>query len=121
MNIKYYELNCGVKVTEEEIETVMNALAGTPTVTSAEFTNKIKKILREYKVVDGMKYDKQNYIGKNIQLYPGDTVKKYGKILNVDDLGWTIEIINVNSCNNTYTTGDVIFISHSKSFSYKIL
>lgn len=68
-----------------------------------------------------MMYDKQNYIGKNIQLYPGDTVKKYGKILNVDDLGWTIEITNVNSYNNTYTTGDVIFISHSKSFAYKIL
>lgn len=68
-----------------------------------------------------MKYDKQNYIGKSIQLYPGDTVKKYGKILNVDDLGWTIEITNVNSCNDTYTTGDVIFISHSKSFVYKIL
>ena len=68
-----------------------------------------------------MMYDKQNYIGKSIQLYPGDTVKKYGKILNVDDLGWTIEIIDVSSCNDTYTIGDVIFISHSKSFIYKIL
>lgn len=68
-----------------------------------------------------MIYDKQNYIGKNIQLYPGDTVKKYGKILNVDDLGWTIEITDVNSCNDTYAIGDVVFISHSKSFIYKIL
>ena len=70
-----------------------------------------------------MIYDKQNYIGKNIQLYPGTTVSKYGKILNVDDLGWTIEITDVNSCNDMYpiTIGDVIFISHSKSFVYKIL
>lgn len=70
-----------------------------------------------------MLYDKQNYIGKSIQLYPGDTVKKYGKILNVDDLGWTIEITNINRCNDTYTytVGDVIFISHSKPFTYKIL
>lgn len=68
-----------------------------------------------------MKYDKKNYIGKDIQLYPCDTVKKYGKILNVDDLGWTIEITDVSIFNDIYTIGDVIFISHSKSFTYKIL
>lgn len=66
-----------------------------------------------------MKYDKQNYIGKNIQLYLGDAIKRYGKILNVDDLGWTIEITDINSY--IYAIGDVIFISHSKSFIYKIL
>ena len=68
-----------------------------------------------------MKYDKQNYIGKNIQLYPCDMGKRYGKILNVDDLGWTIEITDVNSGYNVYAIGDVIFISHSKPFTYKIL
>ena len=69
-----------------------------------------------------MMYDKQNYIGKSIQLYPGDTVKKYGEIINVDDLGWTIKITHINSYNyTTYTVGDVIFISHSHSFTYKIL
>ena len=106
-------------MTEKEIETVMNALAGTPTVTTTEFANKVEKILREYKEADGMKYDKQNYIGKNIQLYPGEMSKRYGKILNVDDLGWTVEITDTNS--RIYSIGDVIFISHSKSFIYKIL
>lgn len=33
-----------------------------------------------------MKYNKENYIGKEIQLYPGDTYKKCGFIENVDDL-----------------------------------
>lgn len=45
-------MNSGVKVTEEEIKTVMNALAGAPTATTAEFANKVEKILREYKVID---------------------------------------------------------------------
>lgn len=45
-------MNSGVKVTEEEIETVMNALAGIPTVTTAEFANKVEKILRKYKDSD---------------------------------------------------------------------
>ena len=34
---------------EEEIEIVMNALAGYPTLTSAAFADKVEKILREYK------------------------------------------------------------------------
>ena len=34
---------------EKEIEIVMNALSGTPTVTSVEFANKVERILREYK------------------------------------------------------------------------
>ena len=36
-------------MTEKEIEVVMNALAGEPTLTSAEFANKVEKILRNYK------------------------------------------------------------------------
>ena len=40
-------------MTEEEIEIVMNALAGIPTVTTAEFANKVEKILREYTEREG--------------------------------------------------------------------
>ena len=36
------------KMNEEEIKIVMNALAGYPTLTSAAFADKVKKILREY-------------------------------------------------------------------------
>lgn len=39
-------------MTEKEIEIVMNALVGIPTVTAAEFANKVEKILREYKDSD---------------------------------------------------------------------
>ena len=54
-------------------------------------------------------------------MYPSDTYKKYGEILNVDDLGWTIKITDSCENDNTYAIGDVIFISHSKSFCYKII
>lgn len=40
-------------MTEKEIETVMNALAGIPTVTTAELANKVEKILKEYKEREG--------------------------------------------------------------------
>ena len=49
----------------------------------------------DVKEIAAMKYNKEDYIGKYIQLYPSDTYKKYGD--------------------------DVIFISHSKSFCYKII
>lgn len=39
-------------MTEREIEIVMNALAGTPTLTSVEFANKVEKILKNYKESD---------------------------------------------------------------------
>ena len=35
-------------VTEKDIRLVMNALAGYPTTTSAKFTDKIERILRQY-------------------------------------------------------------------------
>jgi hypothetical protein len=36
-------------MTEKEIEIIMNALAGIPTVTTSEFADKVEKILREHK------------------------------------------------------------------------
>ena len=35
-----------LKLTEKEIETVMNALSGSPVVTTSEFADKIEQILR---------------------------------------------------------------------------
>ena len=66
-----------------------------------------------------MKYNSENYVGKNIRLYPSDTDAKYGIIQNVDDLGWTIKITDSKSRN--YVVGKEYFISHSKSFIFEFL
>jgi hypothetical protein len=69
-----------------------------------------------------MKYNKDEYIGKEIQLYPGNTYKKWGIIKDVDDLGWTIKITDTEEdYNSQYKIGDTIFISHSKPFSFRFL
>lgn len=39
----------GNNMSEEEIEVVMNALSGTPTVTTSDFANKVEYILRNYR------------------------------------------------------------------------
>lgn len=39
----------GNNMSEKEIEVVMNALSGTPTVTTSDFANKVEYILRNYR------------------------------------------------------------------------
>lgn len=69
-----------------------------------------------------MKYNKDEYIGKEVQLYPGDTYKKWGVIEGVDDLGWTIKITDTEEdYSYKYKIGDRIFISHSKPFTFSFL
>ena len=67
-----------------------------------------------------MKYVKENYVGKTIQLYPGDTYSKWGEILDVDDLGWTIKITKSED-KRDYCLESVHFISHSTEFHFKFM
>lgn len=66
-----------------------------------------------------MKYDKSQYVGKEIRLYPGDTYSKWGIIENVDDLGWTIRI--TKSYAQNWAEGKIVFISHSKEFIFNFV
>lgn len=67
-----------------------------------------------------MKYNKENYIGKHIQLYPGDTYYKFGIIMDLDDLGWVIRITKAHE-RATEKVNDVIFISHSTNAKFKFM
>ena len=72
-----------------------------------------------------MMYDAKKYVGKSIQLYPGDTVSKYGKIVDLDDLGWTIKIMRVGNSrgyhDHSFEEGETYFISHSKNFTFRFI
>lgn len=67
-----------------------------------------------------MNYSRATYIGKAIQLYPGDTYSKFGIITNVDDLGWTIKIIK-SSDKTTWKVGQEYFISHSRALTFEFI
>lgn len=67
-----------------------------------------------------MKYKAENYIGKNIQLYPGDTYSKFGIIVNVDDLGWTIKITNAHE-RSDYELNKEYFFNHSTNLKFKFM
>ena len=66
-----------------------------------------------------MKYNAEIYVGKEIQLYPGDTYRKFGIIKSVDDLGWIVEITE-SRCSH-YEVGNEYFISHSNGFKFKFM
>ena len=48
-----------------------------------------------------MEYNKENYEGRKIWLFPNDTYMKKGIIKNVDDLGFTILITEAERWLNT--------------------
>lgn len=72
-----------------------------------------------------MMYDAKKYVGKSIQLHPGDTIAKYGEIVDLDDLGWTIKITRVGNSrgyhDHSYETGETYFISHSKTLTFRFI
>ena len=68
-------------------------------------------------------YEKSNYIGKKIQLFPGDTVSKWGVIEDVDDLGFTIRLTKLAKSNYDcgFEEGATYFFNHSKNITFKFV
>lgn len=64
-----------------------------------------------------MKYNKENYIGRKIWLFPNDTYSKKGVIKNVNDLGFTILITEAHE-RSSYVAGRTYFLSHSKDLTF---
>lgn len=67
-----------------------------------------------------MEYNKDNYIGKKIWLFPNDTYSKKGVIKNVDDLGFTILITEAEE-RSRYAVGRTYFFSHSNNLTFLFL
>lgn len=66
-----------------------------------------------------LKYNNSEYIGRQIQLYPGDTISKWGVIEGVDDLGFTIKITKVNGTRyNDFQEGKTYFLNHAKNITF---
>jgi len=53
--------------------------------------------------------------GDKVQLYPGDTHKKFAKILHVGEHGWEFEITEGTSPQADVKTGQTVFISYSNT------
>ena len=67
-----------------------------------------------------MEYNKENYIGRKIWLFPNDTYMKKGIIKNVDDLGFTILITEAEK-ESGYAVGRTYFINHASHIKFLFL
>jgi hypothetical protein len=62
----------------------------------------------------------KSFIGKEVQLYPGDTYKKFAIIESVDEFGVTLKITEGDSRSKLYQVNDIIFFNHAKKLSFKL-
>lgn len=67
-----------------------------------------------------MEYNKENYKGRKIWLFPNDTYSKKGVIKNVDDLGFTILITEAEG-RSGYAVGRTYFLNHANNLTFLFL
>jgi hypothetical protein len=59
--------------------------------------------------------------GDKCQLYPGDSYKKFVKILDINKLGYEFEFIEGTEKGSDYKAGDIVFFNHAKVVTLKKL
>jgi hypothetical protein len=65
------------------------------------------------------KYMDDEFLGKEVQIYPGDTNKKKGIVRDINQAGVVFEITMSEARN--YTVGKLHFISWAANLSFKLV
>jgi hypothetical protein len=55
--------------------------------------------------------------GSIVQLWPGDTHKKVGKIISINEFGFEFQMVEGTSEKSDYKVGDILFLNHSTKLS----
>jgi hypothetical protein len=63
---------------------------------------------------------KNFYIGKEIQLYPQDTYKKFGVVTLMDEAGFVVKITKAHE-KSGYEVNKEYFFSHSAGLKFKFV
>ena len=59
----------------------------------------------------------KDLIGKEVQIYPGDTYKKWGIVLEVNDNGVLFKITRAENGASSYQKGSIRFIAYSANLN----
>ena len=65
------------------------------------------------------KFMEHEFMGKEVQIYPGDTYKKKGIVRDINNAGVVFEI--TASEQSQYTVGKLHFISWSANLCFKLV
>ena len=80
--------------------------------TLPEIANQLKKL------ADNKNFGKSEWIGKEVQIYPGDTRSKWGKVVGMNDAGVTFLITRYEGSDREWIVGKHKFISYSAKLSF---
>lgn len=64
-------------------------------------------------------YSKSEWMGKEVQIYPGDTRSKWGKIVDMNEHGVTFLITRYNGNDGDWQVGKRTFVSYSSKLSFR--
>lgn len=64
------------------------------------------------------KYMDDEFLGKEVQIYPGDTYSKKGIVRDINNAGVVFEITEADK-HTQYTVGKLHFISWSANLTFK--
>ena len=70
------------------------------------------------KIAEKTDYSRSEWIGKEVQIYPGDTRSKWGKIVGMNDAGVTFLITRCNDGDKEWVKGKHKFVSYSAKLSF---
>jgi hypothetical protein len=63
----------------------------------------------------------KDFIGKEVQIYPGDTHSKFGIVTDITDQGVVFKITEARwSERSDYKKGDTVFIAFSNKLNFKL-
>jgi|TARA_R110000822_G_scaffold67162_1_gene163754 hypothetical protein len=65
-----------------------------------------------------MKYLKE-LVGKKVQIYPGDSNKKEGILLEINEMGYVFKITFYSGTDNQYQVGKIHFIGKNNNMSLR--
>jgi hypothetical protein len=72
------------------------------------------------RIADGKTdYSKSEWIGKEVQIYPGDTRSKWGKIVDMNEHGVTFLITNYTGNDGEWQIGKRTFVAYSSKLSFR--
>ncbi len=61
----------------------------------------------------------KDFIGKEVQIYPGDTHSKFGIVTDITDQGVVFKITEASE-KSDYKKGDIVFIAFSNKLNFRL-
>ena len=61
----------------------------------------------------------KDFIGKEVQIYPGDTHSKFGIVTDITEQGVVFKITEAD-VKSDYRKGDIVFIAFSNKLNFRL-